>query len=69
MGHPVLWNDYLPFVDCLLQLNVEWSDDGTQDLLSFVEWQDKSKTSDDIVSDQGQKEFFLLACALVVSKG
>jgi hypothetical protein len=56
------------FVDGILHLDVERSKEDSRDLSDFVEWKRESKTSNDIVCHQFQKEVLLFDCAIVIAK-
>ncbi len=36
MGESILWNDFAAFIDCLLELDVQWSKEYAGDLLDLV---------------------------------
>jgi hypothetical protein len=36
MGEPILWDDFAAFIDRLLELDVQWSEECAGDLLDLV---------------------------------
>ena len=68
MCEPVFWNDLSAFVDGILRLDVEWSEENSWDLSDFAEWKRDCKTSDNIIGYEFLEEFFLFVCTFVVSK-
>ena len=68
MSKPVFWNDLSSFVDGILRLDVERSEENSWDLSDFAEWKRDCKTSDNIVSYEFLEEFLLFVCAFVVSE-
>jgi len=65
---PVFGNYPAAFVDGILRLDVERSEEYSQDLSDVVEWKWKSETSNDVVGHQFLKEILLFDCAFVIAK-
>ena len=68
MSEPVFWNDLSAFVDGILCLDVERSEENSWDLSVFAEWKRDCKTSGNIVGYEFLEEFLLFVCTFVVSK-
>mgnify|MGYP006185380145 CR=1 FL=1 len=68
MCKPVFRNDLSAFVDGVLRLDVERSEENSQDLSNFAEWKRDGKTSNNIVGYKFLEEFLLFDCTFVVSK-
>jgi hypothetical protein len=43
MSESVFWDDFLAFVDCLLELDVERGKEDAWDLFDLVKWEGKCK--------------------------
>jgi hypothetical protein len=68
MCEPVFWNDLSAFVDGVLRLNVERSEENSRDLNDFAEWKRDCESSSNVVCYEFLEEFLLFVCALVVSE-
>jgi hypothetical protein len=68
MCKPVFWNDLSVFVDGILRLDVERSEENSRDLSNFAEWKRDGKTSNNVVGYRFLEEFLLFVCAFVVSE-
>ena len=68
MCKPVFRNDLSALVDGILRLDVERSEEYSQDLSDVVEWKWKSETSNDVVGHQFHEEVLLFDCAFVIAK-
>ncbi len=66
--HFQLWSCGSRFVDGILCLDVEGSEENSQDLSDFVKWKWEGKTSNDIVGHQFHEEVLLFDCAFVIAK-
>jgi len=65
---PVFWNDLSAFVDGILRLDVERSEENSRDLSNFAERKRDGKTSNNIVGYKFLEEFLLFVCAFEVSE-
>ncbi len=60
MCKPVFWNDLFAFVDGILRLDVERSEENSRDLSNFAEWKRDGKTSNNVVGYKFLEEFLFL---------
>jgi hypothetical protein len=56
------------FVDGILCLDVEGSEENSRDLSDFVKWKWEGETSNDVVGHQFHEEVLLFDCAFVIAK-
>ena len=56
------------FVDGILRLDVEGSEENSWDLSDFFKWKWEGKTSNDVVGHQFHEEVLLFDCAFVIAK-
>ena len=68
MCKPVSWNDLSAFVDGILRLDVERSEENSRDLDNFAEWKRDGESSNNVVSYEFLEEFLLFVWAFAVSK-
>ena len=68
MCKPVFWNDLSAFIDGILRLDVERSEENSRDLNNFAEWKKDGESSNNVVSYEFLEEFLLFVCAFVVSE-
>ena len=68
MCEPVFRNDLSAFVDGVLRLDVERSEENSRDLSNFAERKWDGKTSNNIVGYKFLEEFLLFVSAFVVSE-
>ena len=59
---------FAAFIDGILRLDIERSEEDSRDLSDFVEWKWESKTSNDVVGHQFHEEVLLFDCAFVIAK-
>jgi hypothetical protein len=62
------WDYFAAFVDGILRLDVERSEEDSRDLSDFAEWKWESETSNDVVGHQFHEEVLLFDCAFVIAK-
>ncbi len=67
MCEPIFWNDLSAFVDGILRLDVERSEENSRDLSNFAEWKRDGESSNNVVGYEFLKEF-LFVCIFVVSE-
>ena len=68
MRKPFFLNDLSAFVDGILRLDVERSEENSRDLSNFVEWKRDGKSSNNAVGYEFLEEFLLFVSAFVVSE-
>ncbi len=59
---------FAAFIDGILHLDIERSEEDSRDLSDFVEWKWESETSNDVVGHQFHEEVLLFDCAFVIAK-